>query len=285
MIRTFIVVVAAAVAFASNATGVEAATPSVRIDRASVAVGERVMVTMEGFPEQRSVTITVCGNAARRGSVDCAVTRSQGYGISAFDKVHATSFEVAAPPAPCPCVIQVSDATFSQVAYAPVDIVGHASGAIVAGAVDAPLSVDLVVKRSRQSVASWFRSALGGPTTYAVTVVVRNRVGETLNDIKLTGRAGRGGNDQARVVRFAELRELPANGVVARTQMVKMPAPGIGKVTWTVAASGAGPVMKQIATTNQRPLLLFALLVLLVADVGWYGKRRLVRRRRGERHA
>ncbi len=285
MIRGLVVLALSAAAVAVTAPGAAAATPAVHVDRSSVPVGERVMVIMEGFPAQRSVTITVCGNAARRGSIDCAVTRSQGYGVSGFDKVHATSFEIAAPPAPCPCVIQVSDATFTQVAYAPIDVVGHPTGAIVAGAVDAPLSVELAVKRSRQGVAGWLRSALGGPTTYAVTVVVRNRVGETLNDIKLTARAGRSGNDQARVVRFEGLRELTPNQAISRTQKVTVPAPGIGKVTWTVAASGAGPVTKQTATTNQRPLLLFVLLLVLVADVGWYGQRRLVRRSRRESNA
>ncbi|MDP1792639.1 MAG: hypothetical protein Q8K63_00770, partial [Acidimicrobiales bacterium] len=186
MKRRLLLVALVALTAAVGMPRASAAGPTVRLDRSRVALGERVMVILEGWPSQRTVTITVCGNAARRGSVDCAVTRSQGYGISEFDRVHASSFEVAAPPAPCPCVIQVSNSTFSEVAFTPIEIVDHAVGAVVAGAVDAPLSVELEVRRAKQGVVGWLRSALGGPTTYAVTVVLRNRVGEALNDINLT---------------------------------------------------------------------------------------------------
>lgn len=279
MIRRLMLVALVALSIPAGMPRAAAAGPTVRLDRTRVAIGERVMVILEGWPTQRTVTITVCGNAARRGSTDCAVTRSQGYGISAFDKVHASSFEVAAPPVPCPCVIQVANSTFSEVAYTPIEIIDHATGAVVAGAVDAPLAVALEVERAHRGVVGWLRSALGGPTTYAVTVEVRNRVGETLNDIKLTARAGRGGDDQARLVRFAPLRQLSANQTWRHTQHVTVPAPGIGTVIWTVAASGAGPVTRETATTHQWPLLFFGLMLVLFADVGWYGKRRLARRR------
>lgn len=270
--------VATTLAFAPRAI---AASPTVRLDRTSVAIGERVMVILEGWPVQRSVTITVCGNAARRGSVDCAVTRSQGYGISGFDKVNATSYEIGAPPVPCPCVVQVANATFSEIAFAPIEIVDHAIGPVVAGAVDAPLSVDLEVTR-RNSFLGGLRSALGGPTTYAVTVVVRNRVGEALNDVKLSARASRLGNEQAQLVRFAVPKSLPANAMWTDTKTVTVPAPSLGGVDWTLTASGAGPTTIERATTSHRPLLFYVFAAVLLADIGWYGKRRLTARRRSQ---
>lgn len=281
--RRLAIVALVALSVGVGAPRARAAERTVRLDRSSVAIGERVMVIMENWPTQRSVTITVCGNAARRGSVDCAVTRSQGYGISSFDKLHASSFEVAAPPAPCPCVIQVSNATFSEVAFAPIEIVDHATGAVVAGAVDAPLTVDLDVKRSARSFVGRLRSALGGPTTYAVTVVLTNRVGESLHDVAVTARAGHLGDDQARRVRFAVPTVLSANATWTETKIVTVPAPGLGKVDWTLVATGAGPVATESISTTNWPPLFFAIVLLLVADVGWYAQRRLTRRRAATR--
>ncbi|HVV38276.1 MAG TPA: hypothetical protein VHC63_16835 [Acidimicrobiales bacterium] len=255
-----------------------AATPSVSVAPAAAAPGQKVIVSLKGWPKQQSVVITICGNDAHRGSVDCAVTRSLGYGISQFQQSASVPFEVAAPPAPCPCVIEVTNSTQSLVAFASIEVIGHPVAPIVNAADEPPLSVELSVRRAGAGFGAWVRSQLGGATTYALTVRVHNLVPEALSDIKLTARAGRRGNDQARYVRINGPSTLAAGATWTHTQRVRVPAPVIGKLHWTVAASGAGPITSVSATTSNHALLFVVLLIALLADASWFAQR-VIRKR------
>ena len=48
-----------------------AARPSVTIAPAVAKIGQSVRVSADGFPAGHAVAVTLCGNAGRRGSVDC----------------------------------------------------------------------------------------------------------------------------------------------------------------------------------------------------------------------
>ena len=59
--------------------------PTITVDRPSIKAGDRVLVTLDGF-EGTAVTISVCGNEARRGSADCNLTASEGLGLDLDDE-------------------------------------------------------------------------------------------------------------------------------------------------------------------------------------------------------
>jgi hypothetical protein len=277
------VIAALVVLVAGTVDAAAVSRPSVAIDHSVVRVGDRLLVTLTGWPAQRAVNIAVCGNGARRGSVDCNLGGSQGYGISAFDKVHATEFVITTPPVPCPCVIQVANTTQTEVAYAPITIAGFATAAVVGNVVASPLAVSVSVHRASHGLFGWVRSSLGGPTSYDLTVTVRNRVGEKLTALRLIARAGRQANDQARRVRIKGPVELAPGQSWTHEERVRLPAPVLGRFVWTVSAVGVGPIVTSRTTSDHVPLLFDFLVVVLIGDLMWIAYRRvrrgIVRRR------
>ncbi len=256
-------------------TAAAAAAPSVTLSKSTVAPGERIILTLDNWPLKANVIISTCGNAARRGSVDCNLTNSLGVGLSKFDDDHLTEFVVYAPPTTCPCVIQVATSSQSLFAYAPLEIVGHPTGAVVGNQIDPPLALDVSVGRVSDGFLGNIRSWIGGRTSYVVTVNLRNRIGEDLHDIRLRGRAGRSRTDQARTISLPAVAVLKPGATWGHTERVVLSAPVYGTFVWTVSASGAGPVAKAVTTKSHLPWLLYLLLIVLVADIAWYAKRRV----------
>lgn len=240
--------------------------PSVTADMTSAKIGTTVSLTIEGF-RTRSVTISFCGNEARRGSSDCNMIASEGRHLPADGEVSLAELPVAAPPVDCPCVIRVASRLNDEVAVIPFEIVGHPVGPLVDSPnVDTSVAVTIDAHRAPDGVAAWGRSSLGGAATYAVTVTVKNRSTVAVNDLRLSGAAERGSDHLATLV-------LDAPGVIAPGQTweqevrVTVPGPSFGDVRWRVAASGAGRVATAAKTTHDTPWLLLALLVFLVADL------------------
>ena len=91
-----------------NAQGITSG-PIVSLDRKELEPGQRVVLNIDGF-ESLNVTISVCGNDARRGSVDCNMYASEGLKLDTDGTSTVIQIPVAAPPVPCPCVIRVRTA-------------------------------------------------------------------------------------------------------------------------------------------------------------------------------
>lgn len=274
---TVLVALGAVVATPTHATA--AAEPSVALERSTVKVGDKILVTLQGWPAQRAVSISLCGNGATRGSIDCDLTNSLGYGVSAANPVQSVLFRITPPPMPCPCVIQVSNTTQSETALAPITLEGFPTAPVVGNRFESPLSVDLEVRRTGRGPLEAIRSSLGGPTRYELTVAVRNRSAEDVRGVKLTARAGRGPTDQARLVKMQGPDVLAAGTTWRRTQEVDLAAPVAGRFTWTVSASGAGPTVQARSVTRHVPLLLLLLILVLTADLAAMLGRRIRARR------
>jgi hypothetical protein len=127
-VRQLFVVLAAAAAAA--APGAAAATPiepdaqaAVSIDRVTWEIGERMMVLGDGWPTG-SVSLQVCGNNAVNGSLDCHMTTSRTQRVGA-DGSFQQPITIAAPPAPCPCVLTVRSLASGTVNLTPIRIPGH----------------------------------------------------------------------------------------------------------------------------------------------------------------
>lgn len=262
--RRAILALGAVTMFVASTPGIAAAaaSPSVSLDRTSIKVGDRIIVTLHDWPRRGAVVISVCGNLARRGSVDCDLADSQGMAITPYVPP-LTELAVKAPPTNCPCVIRAANSTQDVVAYASIAIAGVPVGPVVGAVVEAPLALDVTVHRAHAGILAWLRSSLGGPTAYDVTVVLRNTSPEDLPGIRLLAKAGRSAHDQARIIEIAAPPVLAVGRSWTHTQRVTMAAPVIGRLVWVVSAAGAGPPVSDQAASRHVPLLL----LLLIASV------------------
>ena len=252
--------------------------PTITVDRPSINPGDRVLVTLDGF-EGTAVTISVCGNRARRGSADCNLTASEGLGLDLDGSSTLTEFPVAAPSTTCPCVIVASTTNYNEVAVTPIELIGHPVGPVVGALSLEPLVVTVESRRAPQGIVANIRAALGGPTAYEVTVSVRNRSTATLENIAVDGSARRGAGDVASLV-------IPSPGPLEPgqtwTEMVRtqVPAPAVGRFVFAVTASGAGPAVSAESATSHLPIGLLILVIVLLVDVVAMVWRRKARRHR-----
>lgn len=257
--------------------------PAVSSSRASVEPGRSVVLTIDGFASPY-VTISICGNEARRGSTDCNMAGSEGVEIPGGDGPLVLEMPVAAPPADCPCVIRVVGSDTSEVAITPLVVTGHPVRPLVDPAVIGELfDVSIRAREAPQGLVKAVRSALGGPTSYEVTLTVKNRSTTPLKQVKASGSAGRRAADDSLVtLDFADPELLGVGQTWQQTIVAVVPAPLFGSVEWRVAVSGAGPTVNSTSTTRHRPILLIVMILVVVFNVfllilRWVVRRRIVR--------
>jgi hypothetical protein len=270
--------------------GVGAATataqtgPSITIDRDQVELGDPIIITITGFTGNLAVA-AVCGNLAKRGSSDCNMTSAQSERIRPNGQLTLTQLFIQAPPVPCPCLIRVSTSTNDEFAVAPITIVDHPSGPLIDLASGPLVDVTVHAERAEQGFSDRLRSGLGGSTPYDVTVSVRNITTQPITKVVLRGSATHRLNDEAAVLTFDRPGPIDPGQTWTQTVSTKLPAPVIGRFTWTVSAAGAGEIVTATETTSAVPMLLYFAVGLLALDllvilVRWPLRRR---RKRGRR--
>jgi hypothetical protein len=266
------------------APGAQAATtsgPSVVLARSEVSVGDRIKLLIAGF-QSPFVTISTCGNEARRGSIDCNIIAGQGLRLDP-DGGSRDEIIIAEPPAKCPCVIRVSNQTNDEIAVAPITITGHP----LAPVVDPPLPTDAVavslkVHSASSGVIDAVRSAMGGGARYSLALKVTNKTTVPLRNVALFGSVGRGEADELTTL------DIPAPGQILPGQSwegqvyARVPSPTFGHFNFRVSATGAGPTVSASATLKHSTPLLFALIAVLVLE-GFYLTYRWLTRRRLQR--
>src|SRR5690606_35752912 len=94
--------------------------PSLTVEPSRAKMGERVQVTVQNWPSG-TVSVELCGNEARRGSADCAITAGAG-GLVPYEGVATIALGIAQPPVDCPCVIRAIGG--GARATAPIEIDG-----------------------------------------------------------------------------------------------------------------------------------------------------------------
>lgn len=252
--------------------------PQVSLDHEEVEPGGRVVLTIDGF-RAPNVTISVCGDEARRGSVDCNMFASEGLKLDTDGTPTVIEIPIAVPPVGCPCVIRVADRTNDEIAIAPITILGHA----VEPLIDPPqpgAGIDVTVS-ARPHSSGWFeavRASAGGPAPYEVTVTVTNRSTAPFTAVAVSGSVARGG-DQLATLTLDDPGRLGPGRTWQQVVTAEVPGPSFGALAWSVAVSGAGATTSATATTQERPVLLIALALFLVADVFLLIIRFVVRRR------
>ncbi len=280
LLATVLVVGALIPSFAgaqSNVTG-----PTVMLDRYEAAPGEDLSLGISGF-QARSVTISVCGNEGRRGSVDCdmpaSLVRETPEGL------RNTGFRLTAPPAPCPCIIRVSSSDQREVAVAPFVLVGHPVADVVGGNTTVQaIGVAITANPAEASFGQTLRTSLGGATTYDVAIRVTNRATFEVENIAVAATFTRGWSDDTRSIEVPDPGSLAPGQTWTETVQAEVPALTFGDVTWQATASGQGPSVTATETTSSQPILLYVLVAILAIDLlilAWRLIARVLRRERG----
>lgn len=261
------------------ASAASADGPTVEITGSrSASVGDSVPIRISGFSGS-FVTISTCGNEARRGSVDCNLVASKGLRL----KVDGTSDDivvVSKPPMKCPCVIRVASDSNDEVATVVLRIIGHPFGDVVEPApVDDAVGLDVRATSEPDGFGGWVRSAAGGPARYAVVVTVTNRTTTVLRNVTLFGSVGRGETDELVPIDVPNPGPIAPGGAWTETVYTQVPTPSVGSFRFRVTATGAGATVDASVTERHSTPLLLGLLVFLVVDVLVLVMRRLARRR------
>jgi hypothetical protein len=255
-----------------------AASPTMRLSTARVAPGGPLTVTLSGWPEVTSVTI--CGNEAQRGAVDCDQVSGVAFPATTSGPVQRT-VQVTVPPAPCPCVVRAATAAESAVQTVPITIVGAPSAPVVAApaAAAAGVSVRARAVAADSSLLDRVRSSFGGPARRTLLLELKNLTAAPLTGISVSAAVGRdtqGGEPlQAPNVDVLEPGETRSYRVP-----VSLSAPSFGSYDIFGTIYGAGSPTTFTTTTSTTPWGLFVLVVLLLVDVSAMAYLRLARRRR-----
>ena len=269
------------VALAARASGSNPilSGPSVLVDQPQAKPGERVRVSVEGF-DAPYVTVSICGNEARRGSTDCDLVGSKGFELLDGGELTWTELVVSEPPAPCPCVIRVSTPTSDVVSVVPFSVTGHPVEELSGPRRDDPL-VEIVVKPELASVGvfGWMRASLGGASDYDVTVSVHNLTQDTLRRVSLDGSVGRDEFDVSTTFDLKNPGVLAGGQTSTQVVRVRVPAPAIGTFVWRVSAGGAGPTVTTLVDRRETPWMLIVLVGLLILDIALVMTRWLTARR------
>jgi hypothetical protein len=254
--------------------------PVISLNRSTVTPGDGLLVTVKGFTAS-AVTVSVCGNEARRGSSDCNMIKSKGVGLDPGLTVTVTAFEASAPPVDCPCVVRVSNVNGDEVAVAPITLLGHPSGPLVsAPKIDGPfVAVAIEAKPEPRGAVGWIRANLGGPFRYAVTVNVKNLTPEPLHQAAVSGFVSRKADENLASLDLSAPGEIGVGQTWTQTVLIVVPAPSFGGLTWWATVSGAGPTVTATSTSRHRPVLLLAMAAFLVVDLGLLTIRFRIRRR------
>jgi hypothetical protein len=243
-----------------------AGDPAIAVNKTSVSPGEGVVVTLTDWPG-RAVTISVCGNNALRGSQDCNMVESETESLSRDGSPSLAALPVGLPPVHCPCVLRASSRTNDIVLFAPIEIVGHPTGPLIEPPGFKPLSIDVDLARAPAGIVTGLRSALGGPTPYAVTVTVRNLTGGPLSGVTVSGAVQRGGGSDAAGVKFEPAGDLAAGETWRKTETVTLPAPAVGKFKLVATASGGGSPVEAQDSIRRLPWLFVVVVLVFGADV------------------
>lgn len=229
--------------------------PSVSLLSTDVVVGTQVSLRIAGFAST-VVTIQVCGNEARRGSVDCNIAEALTIDFPREATTLLAEFTIPKPPVPCPCIVQVASQRFDEVAVAAVNLLGHPSAPVVdEGTAPIPLQVSIAAERSRASWWARTRTSLAGSTAYDVTVIVKNVSASVVSGTALDVEVGRDVDDLIRTVAFPEVGDLAPQEVWRQTVRTKLSSPVYGTVVWRATATVFNRSTTASTTSRNHPVL------------------------------
>lgn len=280
VVTAVVLLVAAAAAGQPSLAGTQSG-PSIALDRSEVRTGDAILVTLTGFTSQQA-TVAVCGNLAKRGASDCNMPQAQSERIRPDQADTLTQLFVEAPPVPCPCVVRALG-TDGEFAIALIDVIGHPSGPLESPEFGELVDVGFTVEPVDRGRSRSLKTELGGATTHAATVSIRNVSTETLERVAVRARVSHRLDDEIAPMQFDVPGPIDPGQTWTQTIEVDVPAPFIGRYTWSAVVSGAGPSVGAERVTDAVPVALIVLVAILLVDIVVLVIRAIVRRRRRRR--
>lgn len=261
--------------------------PSVALGLKEIAVGSTVSIRLNNFIA-KVLTVTVCGNEGRRGSVDCNVKDAKTVEVPTDNRFFLVDFTMSKPPVPCPCIVQVSSERFDEVAVAAFTLFGHPIAPVVdSGKGAVPLQVSIVVEPADDGLWARARTSLAGATWYDVTVIVQNTSASAVQGTALAVEVGRNTEDSIKDVAFPKIDDIGPRGTWRETVRLRLSSPIYGTYVWRAATTAFGLSTTATTTTKNQPTLfvvlagIFGLAVLtLVVRLTFRVVCRLLRRRK-----
>lgn len=267
----------------STPTGTLVTTGRLVLDSMATSTGPVRVVKLEGWPAG-PVTISICGNEARRATEDCDLSSAFAAVVPETGNVTAI-LPTAHPPIGCPCIVQVATKESSLVRSVPIELPGvpvlrpeerpKPIGAIPAAQLDvvAALEPDEDATLGDRALALF-----GGPVHHTLVLTLHNTGTTPMRNLTVIAAAGSSPTSGASLA-------LPAVGALAPGEQralrtaVTVPAPAVG--TWFAHGTiyGTDAPVPFSSHTESRPWGLFALAVLAAGLL----VRRVVRRRRRRR--
>lgn len=166
--------------------------------------GTTLRVTGAGWPAGQLLQLVTCGELAMTGSGACDMRAALATPARA-DGTFSVDVRVGDPPRPCPCVVHVALVGTGADGHVdvPLDIPGHATGpAPAAAGTVARLDVVRVRLAGRPSWTEWF----GARAERTLVYEVRNPGAQSLRELPLNVRVGKGGGDPTAAPRSGEIR-------------------------------------------------------------------------------
>lgn len=241
--------------------------PSVGLVVKEVTVGTTVSLRLSGFTA-KVLTIQICGNEGRKGSVDCNVLDAKTVDVPSESKIFLTDFTVTKPPVPCPCIVQVASERFDEVAVAAFTLLGHPIAPVVEnGTGSIPLQLSIVAEPVDGGLWGRARTSLAGATWYDVTVIVQNTSASAVEGTALAVEVGRGTDDVIREVAFPKVGALAPRGTWRETVRLRMTSPVYGTFLWRATTTAFGLSTTATTTTRSQPTLLVVLVLVLAVVV------------------
>lgn len=273
-VRGVVAILAAALAATLVGPAVHAAAQqdgalTATVSTTSMRPGDTVQVQGSGWPHPTLIQVQVCGNQALAGSVDCdlSASRTQATANGSF----AVDMVVGSPPAPCPCVVYVTNAKDGRNVRIPVDLFGLRTNEPTRPTARSTQGVKLLSASldGWGPVTAWF----GAGARRTLVVKVQNLANEP-RTVTITAAVGKGSSPSG-VVRVPKLEPVPP--LSTRTYRVPVRLESLSFGSHAVAGSlrdgGAEPFR---ASTSTYP---YGVLVLILVGLAWFARRRLVRRR------
>ena len=241
-----------------------------------VGIGDSLRVTLTDW-EAGAVTISICGNEARRGSVDCALRESQGVGPFRFGLPESALLAVVEPPAPCPCVVRVSTPGNDAVKTAPIELRGVRVGPVVGAQPPGPvLRVTASVSAPKGAGLQRLRSAVGGRTPRRLQLTIFNTGSTPATRLDLSAAVGRDAQG-GEPLRIPTIESLGGGQSTTVEIPFTLAAPAFGDYVVFGTVYGPGSPVGFTARTAKSPAVLLMVLAVLGLDAALVGVRRVQR--------
>ncbi|MER7168890.1 hypothetical protein ABT336_22835 [Micromonospora sp. NPDC000207] len=131
-----------------------ATEPRIQLPEGTLRVGDQVLVTLSGWPAG-TVQVEVCGNAGRRGALDCAADGATP-GQVPVSGAATLPMVLTAPPVACPCLLRARTPTGTAAATLDLPLTGVTAPAVTAETRPEGLNLVALDAADRSGPGGWF---------------------------------------------------------------------------------------------------------------------------------